>query len=240
MLTTLKKEKLYELVSKQILNQILSGELKPGDRLPTERALAEQLGVSRTAVREAIAYLEGKGLLQEREDSGSIVREVTFGCLLNFVSEALCGNKRLLYDLLGVRKILEVEMAREAARSITPDKAQRLRAFADDFEQSFLAGRIGLTEDNRFHNCIAEMADNSAMQLINEMCSDLLSDTRLATLRVPRQREQTVKDHNLICDAIARGDAELAASRMRDHLARAHAVLTESEAQDGSAAIETP
>ena len=240
MLTTLKKEKLHERVSRQILNQILSGELKPGDRLPTERSLSAQLGVSRTAVREAITYLEGKGLLQEREDSGSIVREVTFGCLLSFISEALCDNKRLLYDLLGVRKLMEAEMAREAARRTTADKAHRLRALADDFGKSIHAGQTGLTADNRFHNYVAEMAENSAMQLINEMCSDLLSDTRLATLRVPWQREQTVKDHYLICDAIAEGNAELAAGRMRDHLARAHSVLTELDAQDAQPAPAKP
>ena len=66
------------------------------------------------------------------------------------------------------------------------------------------------------------------MQMINEMCSDLLSDTRLATLRVPEHREQTVLDHYGICDAIAAGDADLAAQRMRDHLTRAHTVLTET------------
>lgn len=228
MLTPLKKTKLHEKISKQILNLILSGELKPGDRLPTERELSEQLGVSRTAIREAIVQLQGKGVLQERADGGTIVREISFSSILPFVSDLLCADQHLLSDLLGVRKLLEAEMASDAARHTTPEKAQRLRAYADEFAQSIRDGSTGLTADNRFHGYIAELAQNSAMQMINEMCSDLLSDTRLATLRVPEHREQTVLDHYGICDAIAAGDADLAAQRMRDHLTRAHTVLTET------------
>ncbi len=227
MLTPLKKTKLHEKIYKQILTLILSGEWKAGERLPTERELAEQLSVSRTAIREAITQLEGKGVLQQRTDGGTIVREISFGSILPFVSEVVTADPQLLSDLLGVRKLLEVEMARDAARNITPETAQRLRAHAQDFEQSIREGNTGLMADNRFHSYVAELAHNSAMQLINEMCSDLLSDTRLATLRVPEQREQTVCDHYAISDAIAAGDADLAAKRMMEHLLRAHTVLTE-------------
>ncbi len=232
MLIPLKKTKLHEKISKQILTLILSGEWNAGDRLPAERELAEQLSVSRTAIREAIAQLEGKGVLMQCADGGTIVCDVTFGNLLGFVSETLSADGHLLSDLLGVRKLLEVEMARDAARHITPAAAERLRTYAEHFDRSIRDGKTGLTADNRFHSYIAELAQNSAMQLINEMCSDLLSDTRLATLRVPEQREQTVQDHYAICQAIAAGDAELAADRMREHLIRAHTVLCEYQEPD--------
>ena len=227
MLTPLKKTKLHEKISKQILDLILSGELKAGDRLPTERELSEQLGVSRTAIREAITQLEQKGVLQTRADGGTIVREISFGSILPFISEVLSTDTHLLSDLLGVRKLLESEMARDAARNITPEKAEKLKQYAEAFEKSIRDGHTGLTADNRFHGYIAELAQNSAMQLINEMCSELLSDTRLATLRIPEQREQTIADHFEICQAIAMGDSDLAANRMREHLLRAHMVLEE-------------
>jgi len=228
MLTPLKKTKLHEQISKQIVDLILSGELKAGDRLPTERELSLQLGVSRTAVREAITQMEQKGYLQTRADGGTVVREVTFESILPYVSGLLSADRHLLSDLLGVRKLLESEMAFDAARNITPEKAQQLKALTEQFSIDIREGKTGLSADNRFHSYIAELAQNSAMQLINEMCSDLLSDTRLATLRVPEHREQTVHDHYGIYEAIAAGDSNLAATRMREHLARAHTVLLES------------
>jgi GntR family transcriptional repressor for pyruvate dehydrogenase complex len=229
MLTPLKKTKLHEQISKQLTDLILSGELKAGDRLPVERDLATQLGVSRTAVREALEQMERKGYLQTRADGGTIVREVTFETILPYVSSLLCTDRNLLSDLLGVRKLLESEMAFYAARNITPEKAERLQTLAEHFAADIQEGKTGLSSDNRFHSYIAELAQNSAMQLINEMCSDLLSDTRLATLRVPEHRTQTVQDHYGICEAIASGDAPLAAARMREHLTRAHTVLLEAD-----------
>lgn len=228
MLTPLKKTKLHEQISKQIVDLILSGELKAGDRLPTERELSMQLGVSRTAVREAITQMEQKGYLQTRADGGTVVREVTFESILPYVSGLLSTDRHLLSDLLGVRKLLESEMAFDAARNITPEKAAQLKALTEQFSTDIREGKTGLSADNRFHSYIAELAQNSAMQLINEMCSDLLSDTRLATLRVPEHREQTVHDHYGIYEAIAAGDSILAATRMREHLTRAHTVLLES------------
>ena len=126
MLTPLKKTKLHEQISKQLTDLILSGELKAGDRLPVERDLATQLGVSRTAVREALEQMERKGYLQTRADGGTIVREVTFETILPYVSSLLSTDRNLLSDLLGVRKLLESEMAFYAARNITPEKAERL------------------------------------------------------------------------------------------------------------------
>ena len=230
MLTPLKKTKLHEQISKQLTDLILSGELKAGDRLPVERDLAMQLGVSRTAVREALAQMEQKGYLQTRADGGTIVREVTFETILPYVSSLLSTDSNLLSDLLGVRKLLESEMAYYAARHITPAKAAQLRTLAEHFAADIQEGKTGLSSDNRFHSYIAELAENSAMQLINEMCSDLLSDTRLATLRVPEHRAQTIQDHYGICEAIASGDAALAATRMREHLTRAHTVLLAADA----------
>ncbi len=228
MLTPLKKTKLHEQVAKQLVDLILTGELKAGDRLPVERDLAMQLGVSRTAVREALAQMERKGYLLTRADGGTVVREVTFESLLPYVSNLLSTDRHLLSDLLGVRKLLEAEMACDAARAVTPEKAERLKSLADQFAAEIREGKTGLSADNRFHSYIAELAQNSAMQLINEMCADLLSDTRLATLRVPEHRLQTVADHYGIYEAIATGDAQLAATRMREHLARAHRVLLET------------
>jgi GntR family transcriptional regulator, transcriptional repressor for pyruvate dehydrogenase complex len=153
------------------------------------------------------------------------VREIDLETILPYVSGLLSANRNLIGDLLGVRKLLEAEMAADAARAITPERAAKLKSLADQFAADITEGKTGLSADNRFHGYIAELAQNSAMQLINEMCADLLSDTRLATLRVPEHRDKTVQDHMGIYEAIAAGDAALASQRMREHLTRAHAVL---------------
>ena len=240
MLKPLKKIRLHEQISKQLIDLILSGELKPGEHLPTERELATQLQVSRTAIREAIIDMEQRGYLQSRADGGTVIREVTFGSILPYMSSLLSTDRDLLIDLLGVRRLLEAEMAHEAARNITEEKAEQLQALAEQFSIDIQEGKTGLFVDNRFHSYIAELAQNKAMQRINEMCSELLSDTKLVTLQVTEQREQTVRDHFEISEAIAKGDGELAALRMREHLTRAYAVLLEAEQRNRSREEKPP
>ena len=103
MLEPIKKSRLYEKVISQILNMVKNGELKAGDRLPTERDLAIQLHVSRTAIRAALRSMEFMGLIESKVGGGTYIREMTMEDLMDPFAAVLANNERLIIELIEVR-----------------------------------------------------------------------------------------------------------------------------------------
>ncbi|MBP3940010.1 MAG: FadR family transcriptional regulator [Christensenellaceae bacterium] len=231
MLTPLKKTKLYEEISKQIISLINSGELKPGDKLPPERSLAEQLNVSRTAIREALRALESMGYIESKVGGGTFVREISLENIISPVSAMFQQDESLLKDLIAVRLLLETEMASLAAKHITPEKAMKIEEAIVLMRKEVAKGEIGLRGDNSFHAALAEASGNSAMSLISDMCMELLSKTRLATLELENQPEQSLSEHIMIYEAVIAGDSRLAAKRMKEHLNNANKNLSKRKSK---------
>ncbi|MBE5759352.1 MAG: FadR family transcriptional regulator [Clostridiales bacterium] len=231
MLTPLKKTKLYEEISKQIISLINSGELKPGDKLPPERSLAEQLNVSRTAIREALRALESMGYIESKVGGGTFVREISLENIISPVSAMFQQDESLLKDLIAVRLLLETEMASLAAKNITPEKALKIEEAIVLMRKEVAKGEIGLRGDNSFHAALAEASGNSAMSLISDMCMELLSKTRLATLELENQPEQSLSEHIMIYEAVIAGDSRLAAKRMKEHLNNANKNLSKRKSK---------
>jgi len=102
-----RKTKLYEEVAKQIQRQIIEGSLKPGDKLPPERELAEKFEVSRSSVRDAIRALELIGLVEPRQGDGTVVCDLSADSLVNPLATMLLRKRELVGELLDVRKMIE-------------------------------------------------------------------------------------------------------------------------------------
>ena len=221
MLEPPKRTRLYENIIEQLIALIKDGTLKPGDKLPPERKLAEDLCVSRTAIREALRSLETMGYISSKVGGGTYINEITLGNVMNPFSAVLSQNKKLIVELLEVRMLLETEIARLAALRITPQKILAIQKAVDKMRNDIAAGSNGLEADNEFHNALAVASENEALKLILDMCGDLLSKTREATLNIKGQPQSTLKDHEEIYDAIRKGDSVLAARHMKQHLANA-------------------
>lgn len=221
MLEPLKKTRLYEEIIEQIKDLILKGELKPGDKLPTERDLAVQLNVSRTAIREALRSLESMGFIESRVGGGTFIREVTLDNVIKPFSGILSQDKKLMMELIEVRILLEGEIAKLAAQRITEEKIKMIEDSISLMEKEIKSGDIGISGDNSFHDTLAIVAENSAMSKILSMCGDLLSDTRKATLKIPGQPAKSIVDHKEIFEAIKNKDGEEAKRRMQAHLNKA-------------------
>ena len=230
MLEPPKKTRLYENIIDQLIALIKDGTLKPGDKLPPERKLAEDLNVSRTAIREALRSLETMGYISSKVGGGTYINAITLGNVMNPFSAVLSQNKKLIVELLEVRMLLETEIARLAALRITPAKIQTLQKAVEAMRVEVAAGRNGLDADNEFHNALAIASENEALKLILDMCGDLLAQTREATLNIEGQPEITLKDHEQIFEAVRKGDSMLAARRMKQHLSDAQRNLAKSRA----------
>lgn len=204
-----------------MLAQIHAGTLRPGDRLPPERALAEEYGVSRTAIREALRSMEMMGCVESRVGEGTFIKAPSLSNIVDPFSMVLAQNRQLGSELIEVRLILETEVAALAARRRTQQQLQALEATLQDMEQDIAAGGVGLEADESFHSILAQAAGNDALNVMLDMCAGMLSRTRPITQAIKGVPKMTLKDHTAICNAVRAQDEKAARRLMRMHLNRA-------------------
>ena len=143
-MTENRNRKLYEEITARLLEQISEGTLKPGDRLPPERTMAEDYGVSRTAVREALRSMEMMGVVESRVGEGTYIRTPSFADVVDPFSMVVAQSGRLGSELIEVRLILETEVAGLAARRRTEEQLAALEGTLEDMRQDIEAGGVGV------------------------------------------------------------------------------------------------
>ena len=224
-LEPVRKIKVYEEVAAQIQRLIAEGRLKPGDRLPPERELAETFAVSRTSVRDAIRVLELMGQLEPRQGEGTVVRDLSPDSLVNPLASLLVRNRRLLAELLDVRKMLEPPLAARAAEHATPEEVAKLEAIFARQEDKVRLGGLAIEEDAEFHYTIATIARNSVALRVQHVLMGLLREGRARSLQVPGRLQKSLEGHRRIIEAIRQRDAVAAEAAMRQHLQEIEDVL---------------
>jgi GntR family transcriptional repressor for pyruvate dehydrogenase complex len=213
----IRRNKVYEEVAQQIERLILK-KLRPGDKLPSERELAEVLRVSRSSIRDAIRSLELMGLVEPRQGAGTIVREVSSTSLANPFANALKRRREQVSELLDFRKMLEPPLAARAAAHASPDEISEMEEILRRQEQKQIQGDAAVAEDAEFHYSIALASDNSVVLKVLDILMDLLRDTRERSLQVEGRPQKSLAGHRRILAAIKRHDGEGAKAAMRRHI----------------------
>ena len=213
----IRRNKVYEEVAKQIERLILQ-KLQPGDKLPSERELAEMLQVSRSSIRDAIRSLELMGLVEPRQGAGTIVRELSAESLVNPFANALKRRQELVSELLDFRKMLEPPLAARAATHASPDEISEMEEILQRQEATLSHGEVSIAEDAEFHYSIALASGNSVVLKVLDILMDLLRDTRERSLQLKGRPEKSLAGHRRILAAIKRHDAEAAKAAMRRHI----------------------
>jgi len=216
-LAVVRRNKVYEDVAKQIERQILK-KLKPGDKLPPERELAEMLHVSRSSIRDAIRSLELMGLVEPRQGAGTIVRELSAKSLLNPFASALKHRHELVGELLDFRKMLEPPLAARAATHASTDELTEMDEILRRQEVKLSDGQAAIAEDAEFHYTVALASGNSVVLKLLDMVMELLRETRERSLQVEGRPQKSLAGHRRILAAIKRHDAETAKAAMRRHI----------------------
>ena len=213
----IRKNKVYEEVARQIERLILQ-KLQPGDKLPSERELAEMLQVSRSSIRDAIRSLELMGLVEPRQGAGTIVRELSAESLVNPFANALKRRRALVSELLDFRKMLEPPLAARAATPASPDEVSEMEEILHRQEATLSRGEVAIAEDAEFHYSIALASGNSVVLKVLDILMDLLRDTRERSLQLEGRPQKSLAGHRRILAAIKRHDAEAAKDAMRRHI----------------------
>ena len=233
MLEPIKRTRLYEEVVERILNQIKKGTLKPGDRLPTERELAEQLNVSRTSIREALRSMEMMGYIESKVgiSGGTFIREVTIDDVIEPFTRLLNSYRKQesILQLTEVRIIFESSTAKLAARRRDEEDLKRIEESLAFMDEEIRGGGIGLEGDNRFHRTVAQATHNDVLVKMANMLEGLLADTRRVTLEKPGIPEESLEDHKAIYEAIRKKGEKQAELTMKTHLGKAHRMASHGE-----------
>ena len=214
----IKRVKLYEEVAARIRGLIASGELGPGQALPSERKLAEQFEVGRAVIREAIRQLEVSGLVESRHGGGNYVREVTVEHLVAPIASVLNGMAPLREELMDARLFFEPQIAREAAARATPEDLRRLQEAISRQEERVAGGSSGAEEDAEFHELLASATHNTVVERVMEVIDGLLEDSQARLFRSVERSEISLEGNRRILEAVARHDQEAAQTAMVKHL----------------------
>jgi GntR family transcriptional regulator, transcriptional repressor for pyruvate dehydrogenase complex len=221
-----RRNKVYEEVAKQIERLILK-KLKPGDKLPAERELAEMLHVSRGSIRDAIRGLELLGLVEPRQGSGTIVREIS-ASPVNPFANALKRRKELVSELLDFRKMLEPPLAARAATHASAEEIIEMEAILQRQEEKQRHGDSAVAEDAEFHYNVALASGNSVVLKVIDIVMDLLRDTRARSLQVGDRSQKSLDGHRRILAAIRNRDSEAAKTAMRRHIEDVEEIVVNS------------
>lgn len=225
--------RLYQQVAERIKQQIQAGSISAGDRLPAEKDLALQLGVSRPVVREALIALEIAGLVEIRTGSGTYIRDRRK--LVFPMMDTGPGP----FELLHARLLIEGEVAAEAAQRATDSDLIAIEKTIHDMEQIVAAGAHAFEADQAFHVLIANVAGNSVLadlvaRLWHGMFSPMFHKLSELTGHMANQ-ERTLAEHKAIYTALSTHDAVGARAAMRRHLKSVETVLSRSNLAELSA-----
>ena len=221
MYTPIQSARVFEQVAMQIETRILQGELRSGDRLPTERELAEQFHVSRTAVREAMNILAQKGLVDMRPGRGTIVIDGAHEAMqdsIGLVMRLKLGEVGGSDNLVEVRGILETEIAALAAVRATEKEIAAMREAIATMDENLNNADAFIAADNRFHEALAQATQNALIMIFINSIVNLLSEQRKQVFQVEGGPQRGQIHHKRILDNVIRREPEAARAAMRSHL----------------------
>ena len=213
-LRALRMPKTADVVAARVRTTVLARQLPAGTKLPGERELAEQLGVSRDSVRAALRILESEGVIEIRRGvlGGVFSAEPSEERLSAALSALLAHRQSPMVDLKEMRLLLEPEASARAARRATAEERRYLQELARD------AHTDGVGELAEFHTVLGRMSGNAFMALFIASMRDVEADPPQVASLSPKALESTKRAHIAIADAVAAGDATAARRATERHV----------------------
>ena len=216
-LQAVRRVKVYEEIVSQITSLILNGELKLGDKLPSERELGERFGVGRNSVREATRALESAHLVDTRQGEGTFI-VATPESLVPVLSARISGEDSGMHLLFEARRVLEPQIAALAAERANKVELKALDVILARQRKEVEAGASGIEEDTQFHMALAKAAKNEFLETLVRNLLSSLRELRERSVRNVSGRIRSLETHLKILDAIKAKNENAAVASMITHL----------------------
>jgi GntR family transcriptional regulator, transcriptional repressor for pyruvate dehydrogenase complex len=219
----LERRKVYEQIAEQLLGQIGSRALRPGDPLPPERELTETFGVGRSSIREALRMLESQGVIASANGGTFVVADAASPLNSSLRLVFTLDEEAGMHHLFELRLILESAAAALAAERRAPEHLELMDTAMAEMEGALGAAGDGdrfIDADLRFHLAVAEATGNRLVLHSMQAVRDVIRRALMTAARIPQSPQSAVVEHRAIRAAIAAGEADRARAEMRNHLLR--------------------
>lgn len=216
-LLPIEKDKLIDIVTEKIKDEILNGNYMPGDKLPPEREFIDQLKVSRIVVREALRRLEGTGLLKVRRGAGMFVADNNAAAVHDIFSLALRIQKVDLLEILQAGLTIEPAITELAAKERSPEHIAALRANIEQSTDLITKSKVSHYNNREFHRIVAEATQNRVLRLSMDTVLHSM-DMVQGPFRGSICGDDALDWHRAIFEAIEKRKPKEAAKAMRDHI----------------------
>jgi GntR family transcriptional regulator, transcriptional repressor for pyruvate dehydrogenase complex len=215
--TAIKTSKISDQIIDQIRDAVLSGKLKPGNRLASEKELADQFGVSKATMREALRVLEVMGLIEMRKgiSGGIFIAEVGMRTTIHSIINFLHFQSVSIREITTLRYLIEPTVSRIAASKATDSDIQNLEKIV---EENHPETDNGVSKEIGFHRYLARMAENTLLILIVDFVDNLLESIKSKAKLSPDFYQDVQKSHQKILDCFIKKDGPGAALAMRQDL----------------------
>jgi GntR family transcriptional regulator, transcriptional repressor for pyruvate dehydrogenase complex len=217
----IKRQTVTSQVIDHIVDLIKTGQIKPGQRLPTEKELTEKLGVSRTCVREAMKSLESLRMVSTRPKVGTVALHPSPESIFHAQALSTAAHLQHTDALIELRKILEVGLAELAAKKADEEDLAAMLLCLEDHKRAIETDGVTHRQDIAFHEALANASKNPFCIMILKMISEPLAEQRRRTNQVPNAPEEGLRDHLKIFKAIKEKSAARARAAMLSHLGTA-------------------
>ena len=227
---SIQPRRLHEDIVQQFLSLIRGGSLQHGDRLPSERVLADQFKVSRSSVREALRSLELQGLVVSRRGSGTFINTDDLNSVVALIASSLSSGADTLRDIFEMRHLLEPQIAFLAAQRVNPQELLQMEEILEEQGRQIARGETGVNADTDFHFALAVATHNSAMVKVVSAVEDILRRSRDQSLQEPGRPQRSLASHRQILEMLQDRDEHAARQAMEHHLTSVESSnLTSSE-----------
>jgi GntR family transcriptional repressor for pyruvate dehydrogenase complex len=217
MFKSIKHTRVSDEIVHQVKTIISEGRLKPGDRLPPERELIKEFGVSRPSLREALNSLVAMGFL-EIKGKRTFVKSVASESMENPLSLMIKADTQKIFDLIEVRKALEAWAAFLAAQRATEEDVRQLESILEEMKKAFERGQSWEKQDADFHLGIAQATHNTIQTHIMSTIYDLLRESMAKVFKDRSRVKKLLDHHHRIFVAIKNHSPDKARERILEHL----------------------
>ncbi|MGM0365613.1 MAG: FadR/GntR family transcriptional regulator [Actinomycetota bacterium] len=215
-----KNKSVVQAVIDEIIFQIKKGELKPGDKIHSQRELAKNLKVGRSCIREALQALSLANIIKIKPGKGAFISELSVESIMNPAKVQLSINQEDLLDLINVRLILETAAIREAVQKATADDIDKLLSNINNTKLCIRDNKSDLYyfEDYEFHKTIFSCTRNKILISIFDFIFEMFIEGIKATAKVPGSKHRGLKWHREIYRKIKNKDIDGAEKALRNHI----------------------
>lgn len=220
-----RKQTLSEIVTDRIKNYISDQQCQPGDRLPTEKEIIDMLGVSRTAVREALKSLQSQGIIEIKQGVGIFVKEVHLREYFKNISPFLKFDETKFKELVDTRLVLELGAIELAINYYDLNKIKQMEKWNELIYHKAKLGEKPKNEDLYFHKALFESTCNETYIQLSSIISDYFQANQLEEVVDIEEYENSYKEHKLVIEYMIKKDKVNAKEAMRNHISHLYHLL---------------